>query len=152
MPHAPELYPTASRRIVQGRLDIVPPKTSHHAKRIVRFGRFTKLADKPELTTARNTWQTALGPFRPETPLDGPLSLVLELTWPWRKSDSKRTRLAGQIPCDVKPDCDNVAKTIADVMVLLGFLRADQQIVSLIVTKWIGAVPGMRFVLEEVTP
>lgn len=27
----------------------IPPRTSHHAKRIVRVGAFSRLADKPEL-------------------------------------------------------------------------------------------------------
>lgn len=131
--------------VIRGRCDITPPKTSHHAKRIVRRGRFSSMADKPELTAARQVWQVALAPFAPLKPLEGPLRLELELTWPWRQSDSARKRAAGRIPCDVKPDCDNIAKTIIDVMVLLGFLRADQQVVRLSVAKWIGDRPGLDF-------
>lgn len=151
MSPAAELFVTASVtvRSIHGRADIVPPKTSHHAKKIVRFGKFTKLADKPELTTARQTWQTALAPFRPELPLTGWLALELVLTWPWRQSDSRKTRALGRIPCEVKPDCDNMAKTIIDVMVTLGFLRADQQITTLLVQKWIGDKPGLDFRLVQ---
>ena len=142
-PHAAELFEATPA--LAGRCNLVPPKTSHHAKKIVKFGEFTKLADKPELVAARQIWQVSLQPFQPAAPLDGPLRLELELTWPWRGGDSARKRRAGRIPCDVKPDADNIAKAIIDTMVRLCFLRADQQIAVLVVKKWIGDHPGLEF-------
>lgn len=154
-PHAPELFERTSvsgHRVISGRCAIVPPKTNHHSKKIIRRGPFSSMADSDKLVAAKATWQTALAPFAPPAPLEGPIRLELELTWPWRKGDSRKVRALGHIPCIVKPDWDNSAKGIADALVLLGFLRADQQIVDGRVTKWIGDHPGLVFRLEEIAP
>jgi Holliday junction resolvase RusA-like endonuclease len=135
--------------VVQGTAYFVPPKTTHHSKKIARMGRFSRLVDTPALTSARETWVSVLRPFAPSVPLVGPLRANIELTWPWRKGDAMRIRESGPIPCDVKPDCDNMAKTIFDVMALLGYFSNDAQIYSLTVTKWFGSRPGMRFTIVE---
>lgn len=156
MSYDTELYPgqqwdpRENHDVLRGFCRIIPPKTSHHAKKIVRVGKFQKLADTDKLKGAREIWQTALAPFAPATPISGALALDLEFTWPWRSSDSKRTRLARRIPCTVKPDCDNVAKTVTDVMVLVGILAADQKLAQLTVQKWIGHEPGLRFTVRRV--
>ena len=61
----------------------VPPTTTHQAKRIVRLGRFARLADKPELVAARKTLGVLLTPFRPKAPLRGPVVLGVVFEWPW---------------------------------------------------------------------
>lgn len=133
-------------------LDCVPPKTSHHAKRIVRFGRFSKLADKPELTAARGDLLTLLQPHQPAAPMDGPLMLRLIFTWPWRASDSKRVRGAGlPIWYDTGPDLDNLAKTFIDCMARLAFFPNDSRIASLHLAKFIGDRPGVDVDLREAT-
>jgi Holliday junction resolvase RusA-like endonuclease len=138
-----------SGRLISGHGSLIPPKTTHHAKRLVRRGRFAAMVDKPELTTARETWMAVLRPFAPSTPLVGPLRALIDLTWPFRKGDGMRVRKNGRIPCDVKPDCDNMAKTIFDVMALLGYFSNDAQIFDLIVTKWFGDEPGITFHIQE---
>lgn len=155
-PHSPELYTetTFVKRDhalseIHGRCDFVPPKTSHHAKKIVRNGRFLSLADTDRLRAARETWWVVLLPFKPAEPLTGPLALTIDLTWPWRKSDGPKVRLLGKIPSDVKPDCDNVAKGIVDTMARLRFMEGDQQIAALTVRKWIGGRPGLEFSLSR---
>jgi Holliday junction resolvase RusA-like endonuclease len=135
-------------RVIQGSAILVPPKTTHHAKRIARMGRFSKLVDRPELTSARETWISVLRPFAPSTPLVGPIRAELSLTWPFRKGDGMKVRAKGHIPCDVKPDCDNMAKVIFDVMALLGYFTNDAQIYWLSVSKWFSAKPGVSFTLE----
>lgn len=135
-------------------LAIVPPEATHHAKRIVRIGKgpkaFSKLADKPALVEAKRTIDQALQPFRVPMPLQGPVRLALDFTFPWRVSESKRVRARGRIPRDTKPDCSNLAKTTEDRLVAMGFLEDDGQVVELIVRKWFGAEPGIRVVLEPV--
>lgn len=46
-------------------LPIVPPKTTHHSKKIVRIGKFHKLADKPELTEVISDYMSLLQPYAP---------------------------------------------------------------------------------------
>jgi len=136
-------------RVVQGSASFVPPKTTHHSKKIARMGKFSRLVDTPELTSAREVWMAVLRPFTPSAPLVGAIRAHVALTWPWRKGDAMRIRKEGPIPCTVKPDCDNAAKTIFDIMALLGFFSNDAQIYSLLVTKWFGDKPGLQFRLEE---
>jgi len=135
-------------------LHLDPPEATHHAKRIVRIGRgpkaFSKLADKPELVEAKRAIDAALQPHRVSAPLDGPVHLTLEFTFPWRVSEPQRVRARGRIPRTTKPDCSNLAKTTEDRLVAMGFLRDDAQVVELLVRKWFGAEPGIRVVLESV--
>lgn len=142
-PHSPELYPAPP--IVAGFCDLIPPKTSHHRKKIVRFGKYSRLADSPELTSARATWIGVLAPFRPPAPIEGALRLELCFVWPWRKSDAKQAAATDRIPYPSRPDADNLAKTVADVMATLGYFRDDAQVVELYVCKHLGAKPGLAF-------
>jgi Holliday junction resolvase RusA-like endonuclease len=139
-------------------LPCIPPRATHHAKKIVnirlRDGRsFAKLADKPELVSAREFWISLLRPHMPPAPIAPPVSLTLELTWPWRSSDPKRLRARfDRIPCEVKPDCTNAAKTIEDLLVGLGFIPGDEKVAELIVRKFIGNTPGLAVRIATVGP
>jgi Holliday junction resolvase RusA-like endonuclease len=125
-------------------LPCVPPTTSHHHKRIVKMGRFARLADRPELQAAKHTLDALLQPFRPPAPLTGPLSLSLRYEWPWRASETKAARAAGRQPRTTKPDLDNLAKTITDRLVCQRFIADDQLIVRLVLEKWWGDTPGIH--------
>lgn len=131
-------------------LDCIPPTASHHSKRIVKVGKFSRLADTDRLIAAKETIDVLLLPHRVPAPLHGPLSLTLEFTWPWRSSDSKRTRALGRIPRDTAPDCDNLAKTFTDRLAVLRFINNDGQVCELIVRKFIGSRPGIRVRLRQV--
>jgi Holliday junction resolvase RusA-like endonuclease len=133
----------------------VPPKTSHHHKKIgFRFGpggvKHPTLVDRKELHQSRGDWLSLLMPHAPAAPLEAPVLLDLEFTWPWRNSDTKRDRLLGRIPCIVKPDADNMAKTITDVLVMAGYVAHDAEIADLRVTKWIGDRPGLRLQMRTI--
>ncbi|MEG1071977.1 MAG: RusA family crossover junction endodeoxyribonuclease, partial [Akkermansia sp.] len=104
-------------------LPVVSPRTTHQAKKIVRVGGFTKLADKPELKAVVSDYMTLLRPYAPAKPIEGAIRIHLEFTFPWRKSEQKKNRAKGAIPMTSKPDWDNMAKTIVDVMVKLGALH-----------------------------
>lgn len=132
------------------RLSCVPPKTSHHAKKIVRVGNFSRLADKPELVAARAMLDSLLLPHQPAQPLTGPVALTLEFTWPWLASDSKKVRALGRVPHDRKPDADNASKSITDRLVALRFIEQDSAIVELVARKWRGDSPGIAVTLQGV--
>ena len=125
------------------------PKTTHHAKKIVKMGGFSRMADKPELTAARETWIAILRPHKPVQPFDGPLTCTIELTWTWLAGDSNKVRALGRIPHTSKPDLDNMEKTIIDAMVTCGYLTMDSRIVENISRKFRGDKPGVYIKLEE---
>jgi Holliday junction resolvase RusA-like endonuclease len=129
---------------IRFRIACVPPKTSHHAKRIVKMGKFSRLADKPELVEAKATLDSLLLPHQPAAPISGTVALRLEYVWPWRSSESKKTRALGRIPHTSRPDCSNLAKTLEDRLVRLRFIEDDNAVAELVVTKFWGDVPGIE--------
>ncbi len=130
-------------------LPCIPFKTTHHAKRIVRIGRFSRLADKPELVQARQTYESLLTPHRPAKPLEGALSLRIEFTFPYLKSHTKKERARVSLPKTSKPDCSNLAKTMEDCLVRMGFMIDDGQVFSLHVLKFYDSNPGIRIIIED---
>ena len=80
-------------------------------------GRDCRLADKPGLVAARKTLAALLMPFRPKTPLRGPVVLGVVFEWPWTLRHSKATRQGGRLPHIAPPDLSNVIKTLEDVLV-----------------------------------
>jgi Holliday junction resolvase RusA-like endonuclease len=125
------------------RLACVPPKTNHHAKRIVRIGQFSRLADKPELVAAKEMLDNLLLPHQPAVPVAAPYVVMLEFTWPWLKGHSAKFRAGGRQPMTSKPDCDNASKSLCDRLVALRFIEDDRAIVDLRVRKWWGNEPGI---------
>lgn len=130
------------------RLCCVPPTANHQRKRIVRIklrdGReFTKLADKPELRAAKESLESLLLPHQPAAPVEGPVVLRMDFTWPWLASHSQRVRAKGRIPHTSRPDLTNVAKTLEDRLVDLRFIEDDRAVVDLRLVKWWGDNPGI---------
>lgn len=130
-------------------LSIAPPKTTHQAKMIVRRGRFASLADKPELVSVVNDYLTLLRPYAPEKPMMGPVVMTVEFVFPWRKSETKKNRALGRLPMTSKPDWDNAAKTLADVMTKLGFWMDDAQVFDGRSMKFWGDDVGVTIECEE---
>lgn len=121
----------------------IPPTASHHRKRIVRVGRWSRLADADSLVAAKATLEAVLLPHQPPEPVRGPVVLDVAFVMPWRASDSQRTRAAGVVWHPVRPDGSNLVKTLEDRLVTLRFLEDDAQVVDLRVRKLRGDRPGI---------
>ena len=126
----------------------IPPKTSHHRKRIVRVGKFSKLADSDALNAAKATLDAVLAPHRPAQPIVVPVRLVLTYVWPWLAGDPQRTRRRGQVWHPKRPDLSNLTKSLEDRLVALGFLLDDGLVVEATQRKFRGDRPGIRVQLE----
>lgn len=73
---------------------------------------------------------------RPRSPVEGPVILRLEFRFPRPKSLCRRKDPDGEMPHIAKPDVDNAAKCVMDVLTQLGgFWRDDAQVATLIVSK-----------------
>ena len=129
-------------------LACIPPKTSHHAKRIVRVGRFSRLADTPKLVDAKATLDALLLAHQPAEALAGPVALTLEFAWPWLASHPRKVRALGWVPHTSKPDCDNLAKTLTDRLVALRFIEDDARVCALTVLKGWSHAPGITVRIE----
>lgn len=129
-------------------LPIVPPTTTHQDKKIVRVGKYTKLADTKELKHVTSDYLTLLDPYKPAQPLTGPVHVGFRFVFPYRKSEPKKNRV-GLIAKTTKPDWDNMAKTLQDVMTKLGFWLDDSQVFSASVAKWWGEEPGITIFIQS---
>ena len=93
-----------------------------------------------------------LSQHRPENPLEGSLGLYLVCYLPIPASKPKKWKLAafnGEIHPTGKPDCDNLAKNILDVMNGI-FFRDDSQIIDLRVVKIYSENPRWEITLEDI--
>ena len=98
---------------------------------------FTRAATRAEAFWMREMFRRSLPPGW--TPREGAARVRVELVYPARKRD----RLAGDalIPHTVKPDADNLVKSLLDSMTRAGVWVDDAQVYSLTVQKWRGARP-----------
>lgn len=132
-------------------LPCVPPKTSHHAKRIVKRGKFARLADTDRLVEAKESLEAMLLPHQPAAPVEGPVVLSVTWVWPWLTSHSKRVRIAGMVPCTSPPDLSNVLKTLEDRLVRLRFIEDDKAVVRVEMQKFWGGTPGIGVSIRPFT-
>ena len=125
-----------------------PPKATAQASlRIMKrkdgtqfVGKFAKSKGKQ----AQNDLMTLLMPHVPARPLEGPLKLEVIWTYPWRKSEKKSNLKLFWIPCDTRPDADNLCKLLLDAMTRLGYWNDDGQVYSLYFRKGWGDQPGIN--------
>ena len=129
----------------------IPPKATHHSKKIVRVHRWHRLADSDALVSAKDTIDAVLLPHQPREVIAGAVELTLEFIWPWPAGTSKRMRAQGRALKTTKPDCSNVAKTLEDRLVALRFIEDDAKVVAIHVAKYIGEIPGIRVRISHVT-
>jgi Holliday junction resolvase RusA-like endonuclease len=97
------------------------------------------------------TLAALLAPYAPGTPMEGPLRLHINATFAIPHSKSKawqQAALIGDIRHISKPDADNIAKHIKDVMTGLGFWGDDKQVADLVVRKWYGTRDELRIRVE----
>jgi len=129
-----------------------PPKsTAQGSSRIMRRRDGTQFVGKcanSKAAKAKANLLTLLHPHRPEKPLEGPVSLSVVWTYPWRKGEPKKNRTAGYKPCDTRPDVDNLCKMLFDAMTTAGFWNDDSQVAQLRFDKMWSDEPGIRIGID----
>lgn len=98
---------------------------------------FTREPQRAEAYWMRELFRRSLPPGW--TPRDGAARVRIELVYAARKRD----RLAGDalLPHTVKPDADNLVKSLLDSMTRAGVWQDDAQMFDLRVRKWRGLRP-----------
>ena len=132
-------------------VDCVPPRTTHQSGSTIlktKSGRLFVGKNAKGKKVANELMQLVL-PYKPRKPLTKPI--VAEITWvyPWRKSETLKTKARQIIPCTTRPDCDNIAKGVLDAMQKTGFYLDDAIIYELRVSKAYGTQHGMFISLTE---
>jgi Holliday junction resolvase RusA-like endonuclease len=81
----------------------------------------------------------------------GPLSVVVVLRYPYPARLSAKARTGEPlIPCDTRPDLDNLSKMILDAIGKAGVWRDDGQVASLTLQKFWSAEPGVYIQIEHI--
>ena len=86
----------------------------------------------------------ALKSYAPETPMDGPIRLIVLWRFPKGKSHKH-----GQWKI-TRPDTDNLEKALKDVMTRLGFWVDDSRVCCELVTKIWSDDPGSTITYENI--
>lgn len=136
-------------------IDINPPKSTHQNQlKIYRSPRTGKAiigkATKGNGAVAEATLKRVLKQHRPAKPHTGALALTVRWSYPYRKSEPKKNRLRA-IPCDTRPDCDNLMKKLGDVMTKLEFWKDDAQIAEVTFRKEWSDSPGITITISRAT-
>lgn len=129
-----------------------PPRASSQQKGAFKTPAGIRFFKKQPVVKAEKSLLALLQPHVPPAPLQGPLMLSVEWCIPWRKSETKKRRALGVIPCDVRPDLDNIIKLLGDTMTTLRFWEDDSQIADLRLKKQWGDWAGIKIwvmTLEE---
>lgn len=105
---------------------------------------------KKALKDAEALLKLHLQAVRPPTPIDGAIRVRCEWVFPWRKSETKRTREAFEtVPKITRPDAANSNKLLIDCMSDLNFWRDDNQVFSETAEKYWGDEPGIFVCIEH---
>ena len=109
-------------------VDVEPIRTTHQTDlRILRTkdGRqFIGKMSKSKVKQWGEMFSKQIQRHKPDKPLEGPLWLRMTFAFPLNKGDKRKS-----LPHPVKPDWDNLPKTICDIMTREGFWHDDSQVV-----------------------
>lgn len=86
-------------------------------------------------------------PHRPSQPIEGPVSVAIDLLMPRPSRLMGKRHPDGEVWCTTKPDIDNAEKAILDALTNAGWWRDDAQVVELSSSKAYHSktgIPGAR--------
>ena len=131
-----------------------PPKATAQSGSIImhRGGRpFIGKKSSSKAAAAQSSLLVLLAAERPKlgTPYAGALEVHVTWTYGWRKSEPKKYRVNGYLPCDTRPDVDNLQKMLFDCMTRVGFWNHDAQLAQVTFKKQWGNTPGIHILIEQ---
>lgn len=129
---------------------VIPGKVQ--AKQRPRFN--GEFAYTPRETVAYENWVKTcyLEKYKGQRPLEKPLKVKIIAYYDIPKSTSKKKQqqmLNNEIFPTVKPDTDNIAKSILDSLNKIAYLD-DKQVVKLEVEKYYSQAPSTVVMIEEI--
>ena len=116
-----------------------PPRSTAQQQLITRSGR---VVPGKKVTAARQILEGRLSEHVPAEPFTGALSVTV--IWCWSRAE-KKTRAWKT----TRPDVDNLAKMLLDVMTRVGFWKDDALVVQLSGAKIWNQEPGIKITIEQ---
>lgn len=123
-------------RIKEFFIDCVPPRTTHQSGSQIMVGKYGKrfVGQNARGRATKQELQSLVLPHKPIAPYTDALRIEITYRFPMRKSEKAALKRLPAIPCTKRPDADNLAKGLLDVMQGLFFLD-DAQVYNLSITK-----------------
>ena len=126
----------------------IPPKATRQQKGVVLAGGRPRFFKKANVAHAERDLISLLLTYRPADfacIASGPVHVFLRFCWPYRKSEPRtRTETGDDLPCDTRPDMDNLSKMMLDAMTRCRFWTDDAQVSDLVLSKSWGPTPGIE--------
>lgn len=124
------------------------------AKQRPKFNRFSGKAYTPQQTVNYENWVKIcfLEKYKNKELMEKPLKVTINAFFEIPKSISKKKRqqiLENEILPIVKPDTDNIAKSILDSLNGIAY-KDDKQVVKLEVNKFYNDIPFVSVIIEEI--
>lgn len=140
----------AAMRIKEFFIDCVPPRTTHQAGSQIMIGKHGKpfIGQNKKGKATQQELQLLLTPHKPTVPYQEALRVQIVYQFPMRKNEKAALKRLPYIPCDKRPDCDNLAKGLLDAMQGV-FFKDDGQIYDLKITKLYAQRTGIGVVIKE---
>lgn len=118
-------------------VDVNPPKATAQQKGARIAGKFIQFFKKKKVRDTEKLFAALFYPHAPDEPMEGPLSLTVTWFFPYRKSEKKSlVREEKIIPHTVRPDLDNLEKSLIDTLTKLQFWRDDAQVCAKLTKKY----------------
>ena len=118
-------------------VDVNPPKATAQQKGARIAGKFIQFFKKKKVREAEALFTALCYQHAPSEPMEGALKLTIKWFFPYRKSEKKGiVREEKIIPHTVRPDLDNLEKSLIDTLTRLGFWHDDAQVCDKHTTKY----------------
>ena len=133
------------------RLDCIPPTATAQQKGAFVCGGRVRFYTKKKVRQSENFLAALLSMHVPDVPFSEPVVVEARWTFPWRKSERRRTVNAGvPTPHTSRPDLDNLEKNLLDVLTRLNFWTDDSLVFDKRTSKWWGPKPGIDIRIRPV--
>lgn len=124
-------------------LQINPPTATAQMKKVSVIHGKPVFYEPKAVKEAKRLLMNALEIYRPQEPLEGPLSLTVIWYYPKGKSHKDGEWRS------TKPDTDNIEKLLKDCMTKCSYWNDDAQVVHETVEKKWSEDPGIMITVEE---
>jgi Holliday junction resolvase RusA-like endonuclease len=84
--------------------------------------------------------------------LEGPIQVDIDFFLPRPKRLCRKKDPDGPVPCDAKPDRDNLDKAVLDALTALGAWKDDCQVFNGFVCKWYASKAGRTGAIIRIYP
>lgn len=138
-------------RIYKTFMQCVPPRTTNQAGNRIfkRKGGGFFIGKTQKHKKAKSYLKIHLLQHAPPKPYEGNIKIKIIWIYPWRSSETLKNKKLGILPCNKRPDCDNIAKGLLDAMQETGWFADDGQIYDLSISKYYGEQFGIYIEMCE---